>query len=312
MRKLYPFVVIVVACGAIAPPVSAEPATPPARQQLWTKLDALHKEKEDLAWQRWQALSDVEKAEIIVKHRRQGGPTEEELAALTEEKAPGILAEYAKRGADGERQLHNFASYTIWSEESRAYQQRRGAIEEEIDALGAEAVPGLIDEIVRGGKYRFVAKEPLSRIGEAAVPALVIACEEGSGKPYRYLLMGALAGTRDSAARDTFLAALRDSDANTRREALRGLLGIGAATQEMCLQFLAEESSDSRRLAIAGLGAIGDLHAVPALLKVARTDPAVDKSEFLPLRKAAYDALKKIAERTGAKVELPPEEVLRW
>ena len=172
-------------------------------------------------------------------------------------------------------------------------------------------MPGLIDEIVRGGKYRFLAKEALSRIGEAAVPGLITACKEGSRVPYRYLLMGALAGTREAAARHTFFAALSDPDANTRREALRGLLGIGVATQEMCLRFLAEESRSSRGVAIAALGAIGDADSVPALLEVTRTDPVRGKGKYLPLRKAAHDALKKIAQRTGTKIELPPEEVLR-
>jgi len=336
------YVMCATVCTLVLAPAWPEDASGARLQQLWTKLDALWKERDDLAWRRWQALSDLEKARIIVKHQRQGGPTKEELAALTEEKAPSILAEFTKKGTDGERQLRGFASYTIRSEESRAYQGRRRAIDEEIVALGEEAVPGLIDEMVREGTHRFVAREALSRISPVAVPALLEACEmvrEGThrfvarealsrispvavpalleacekqqDKPWCAELMEALAATKDSRAREALLRGLEHRWARVRSAALSGLLGIGTATQEMCLRFLAEEDRDSRSVAIRGLGEIGDVDAVPALMEVARTDPARGKGDFLPLRKAAYDALKKIAERTGAKIELPPEEVLR-
>ncbi|NCO40858.1 MAG: hypothetical protein COZ06_25000 [Armatimonadetes bacterium CG_4_10_14_3_um_filter_66_18] len=305
------YVMCATVCTLVLAPAWPEDASGARLQQLWTKLDALWKERDDLAWRRWQALSDLEKARIIVKHQRQGGPTKEELAALTEEKAPSILAEFTKKGTDGERQLRGFASYTIRSEESRAYQGRRRAIDEEIVALGEEAVPGLIDEMVREGTHRFVAREALSRISPVAVPALLEACEKQQDKPWCAELMEALAATKDSRAREALLRGLEHRWARVRSAALSGLLGIGTATQEMCLRFLAEEDRDSRSVAIRGLGEIGDVDAVPALMEVARTDPARGKGDFLPLRKAAYDALKKIAERTGAKIELPPEEVLR-
>ena len=92
MNELCVLISTLVWATAARPAPQERQVTADRLQALWSKLDALQKEKEDLAWKRWQALSDLEKARIIVKHRRQGGPTEEELAALTEEEAPEVLA----------------------------------------------------------------------------------------------------------------------------------------------------------------------------------------------------------------------------
>jgi hypothetical protein len=296
---------------ALTTPARPEDAPGARLEQLWTKLDALWKEREDLAWQRWQALSDLEKARIIVKHRRQGGPTKQELAALTEEKAPGILAEFSKKGTDGERQLRGFASYTIGSPEDAAYEERRKAIVGEIAALGGTMVAVLLDEIVKAGKHEVEAQEALSQMGGEAVPALIKAFEKQQNETVRAVVMEALGGAEDPRARDALLRGLKDRSGEVRRAAVNGLRGLDSVPQGVFIQCLKDDYDWVRHGAIAALSEIGDTKAVPSLLKVARTDPARGKGPYFWLRKAACEALKKIAERTGAKIELPPEEVLR-
>ncbi len=59
------------------------------------------------------------------------------------------------------------------------------------------------------------------------------------------------------------------------------------------------------------MGETGDEQAIPALFVVAHYDLSGDKAGGLWLRQEAFEAIEKIARRTGKQVELPPKETWR-
>jgi len=263
-----------------------------------------------MAWQRWQALSELDKARIILSHT-QSGPRPGELEALTAEKARAILALVENRGDRGTRISHEYVRQTIRREEEAAYEKRREAIVQDIARLGAKAAPALIAEIAQQ-QYRLDdAMKALTQMGDQAVPALIKAYNREPDGRVRGDLMETLSWIESPKARRTFLRGLEDRSASVRRAALYGLESIGAATQEMYLRSLDDEDDSVRSIAIGGLAKMGDEKAIPPLQRIARTDPARAKLGDYLLREPACRALQEIAKRRGIHVERPPEDVLR-
>jgi beta-lactamase regulating signal transducer with metallopeptidase domain/HEAT repeat protein len=280
---------------------------PAALERLFQKLDALEQEKRNLARRRWEGLSVMEQAQLILRYERQQAPSPESLAHLTEAEARQVLARWKDQGEQGQRFLTEVPLYLITDQEQVAYEQRRRAIIGEIAALGSEAVPALIDEILHRGPHEGESQEALGQMGKAAVPALLEALEATQEDWARTTLLDALAGTKDSRAREAFLKFLNDPFPHTRYAAQTGLAALGAVPQELYLRCLEDDYHMLRTAAVKRLGEAGDEKAIPALEEIVRHDLSMGKGGFFYLRRDAREALAQIRARTGAKVGLPPE-----
>jgi beta-lactamase regulating signal transducer with metallopeptidase domain len=303
----------------VAEPVAPDPAVteqtqkpavaiPPELARSWQRLDDLAQGQKDLAWQRWEALSVPEKVDLIGRTAAQPPPVPQTRAPLSEEKARGILATYTKDGTDGRPRFQDVAMNLIRPEESQAYAQQRQTIAGEIAALGPDVIPALIDEIGRGGAHTWEARQAFSHLGAQATPALLQAIAETRDDAARCALFTALAGTKDPAARDALTAALDDPFPHTRDAALHGLERLGPVPQEAYLRCLEDDYHTLRAYAVTRLAKTGDAQAIPALQEIARRDPSQGKGGVLHLRRSAREAIEKIAQRTGAAIDLPPPD----
>ena len=90
--------------------------------------------------------------------------------------------------------------------------------------------------------------------------------------------------------------------------AWEGLRGLRPMPEDLCLRCLEDEYDLLRRAAMESLAEVGDEHAIPALLEVARHDLHQDKGGGFFLRRIAVDAMKQIGQRTGKAIDLPAEE----
>ena len=301
----------VAAGSASATSGAGQPAAPipPELARAWGRLDALQQERADLAWSRWQALSVVEQARIILRYQNQQLPRPEVLANLTDKQAREIMGRYERQGAQRRRDLQDSASYLITRDEQRAFEERRQAIVGDIARLGPEEAPALLAEMARDGSHSREAREALGQMGPKATPPLLDALKTAHPR-YRADLMWALSLGKDPRVRSVFLHALDDPDANVRQHALAGLEGLGRVPQEVYLRCLQDADPRVRVSAVDGLMNVGDARAIPALLVVARYDVETDKSGGFWVRRTARQALAQIAARTGTRVKLPPDKPL--
>jgi hypothetical protein len=267
--------------------------------ELLGEVSALETEREDLAWERWNALSVLEQGRVILRYQNQRPPTEEQVTELTEEQARRSVEYWKKHDTErGTEQLRLFASYLIRPEESRSYEQRRVAIVEQISTLGEVAAPALIDEVMRQGPYVQDACEGLRGMGPVAVPFVLGALEDAANDQVRSGLMNSFGRTDDPKVRRVLLDALGDPSAQVRREALSALERQGPVSQETYLRCLKDEDWKVREIAIRGLERIGNTRAIPALEEVSANDPATGKGQYY-LRRIAGQAIEAIRGREG-------------
>jgi HEAT repeat protein len=321
MKAFAAFLVFVCAVAALVgaavqaapPPITSETvaaSVPPQLAQLWTQLDNLRLNKQDLAWSRWQALSVGEKARVIARRTSPQAPPpgwQEKLAALTADEAQAIVDRYERGGPTEERQLAAFALDLITADESAAFEQRRLAIVRDIAGLGAEAVPALVVEILNVGPHSSEAQMALGQMGPPATPALLEALKGAQAWQQRTPLLRALGATEDPRARDVLLRALDDPDIEVRRAALEALKKFGTVPPNVYVRCLHDEDCVVRSGAISALEDVGDAAAIPALLEVARYDVDEGKDGSLWMRRDARRVIGEIAKRTGAHVNLPPD-----
>ncbi len=296
---------------AASQPITSETvatSVPPQLARLWRRLDNLQQDRRDLAWSRWQALSLIEQARIILRQERQQLPAPEVLANLTEEQAREIMGRWQEIG--GEQQEHvedDFGQYLIEPDEARAFEERRRAIVRDIAGLGAEVAPALIAEILAVGPHVREGQEALGQMGATATPALLEALKAARTWQQRTPLLGALGATKDPRAREVLLRALDDTDTMVRRAALEALRHLGSVPQAVYLRCLEDADDFVRGDAISALEDVGDAAAIPALMEVARYDVMQGKGGDYWLRRWAREAIQQIAKRTGARVNLPPD-----
>ena len=110
---------------------------------------------------------------------------------------------------------------------------------------------------------RLECVEALGRIGEAAIPALVVALDEGDLRPYAAWALAALGHPQAVAP---LIEALQQPAWDFRWQAVEGLgkLKAGAAVGPL-LQALQDRDAGVRAMAAWSLGEVGDKRAQPAL-----------------------------------------------
>jgi RNA polymerase sigma factor (sigma-70 family) len=180
--------------------------------------------------------------------------------------------------------------------------------------LGEPALPALRDAMKDGDEFtRRTAAYALGMIGPKAVPVLADGLKDGQIRVVAVAIRSLLEiGRKDEAAVRVVQSAIKDKDVKLRRRIIEGIATItgdrdmtpyrdSAPPPPNIYTILIEGAHDPeleiRNVAIAGLGSLRfrDRELSAALVKVV-TDAKEDKS----LRKAAFDALKRLDPRAAA------------
>ncbi len=182
-----------------------------------------------------------------------------------------------------------------------------------LSRAGAFAVPALVEALAEeDALLRTEALRALISIGREAVPALIAALSSQSDR-VRWLSAQALGDIGDPRAVDGLVAALRDSDEQTRKRATMALVKLGAPAVKALVGCLGDERTEVGGKALWALGKIGP-PAVPGLLGALRSPEklahqraawslvVVGKPALAPLRKLLDD--RETAVRDRAKLTL--------
>ncbi len=152
---------------------TAAPATPPALESIWSKLDTLDAERLELAQRQWDALTVVQQAQRVLGNWTQCGPTEQERqTVMTEEGAKRFLDQAQKQlGPQWPSHLRSHMEDLLTQEQRSGFDRRRTALVQEATALGEPVIPALIREITSTGPHQLAARDALHQIGGPAVPS---------------------------------------------------------------------------------------------------------------------------------------------
>lgn len=188
-----------------------------------------------------------------------------------------VLAEFIR--PEHERLLPVFRSTGIES-------YRRQAIMDRLVAIGAPAVPGLLDALRTDPVARDAASSTLARIGAVAIAELLRAATDEDAE-VRLAALGALRQIDDPAVVPAFANGLRDQDTRVSSLAAGALAAIGGPRALAILESTIMSSKpDQRWLAVGTLGAFGEA-AVGPLLRSMRDEDIRVRTDAL----AALEAI---------------------